>query len=163
MEFTEILKATSAGIRWHWVNRGFSFRDKIRTVQLPCMINFLTEFYRSQAKHYSYQRCYQLAQLEGNKSVWPMQIKVLTDLHLLHSAWDFFPQTFCFGSNLSPPSLVMGALSRQKFFQELPHGCLLPTAQQGLEQVWQLLVICLLCRLLWMLSECSHTVFFPLK
>ncbi|XP_075898601.1 protein-serine O-palmitoleoyltransferase porcupine-like isoform X2 [Nelusetta ayraudi] len=46
----------------------------------------------------------------------------------------------------------MGALSRQKFFQELPHGCLLPTAQQGLEQVWQLLVICLLCRLLWMLS-----------
>uniref|UniRef100_A0A3Q3X474 Uncharacterized protein n=1 Tax=Mola mola TaxID=94237 RepID=A0A3Q3X474_MOLML len=44
----------------------------------------------------------------------------------------------------------MGVYSRQKFFQELPHGCLLPTAQQGLEQVWQLLVICLLCRLLWM-------------
>ncbi|KAI3357492.1 hypothetical protein L3Q82_015910, partial [Scortum barcoo] len=49
-------------------------------------------------------------------------------------------------------SLVMGAFSRQKFFQELAHGCLLPTAQQGLEQVWQLLVICLLCRLLWMLG-----------
>lgn len=47
----------------------------------------------------------------------------------------------------------MGAYSRQKFFQELPHGCLLPTAQQGLEQVWQLLVICLLCRLLWMTGE----------
>ncbi|XP_029362888.1 protein-serine O-palmitoleoyltransferase porcupine isoform X1 [Echeneis naucrates] len=47
----------------------------------------------------------------------------------------------------------MGAFSRQKFFQELAHGCLLPTAQQGLEQVWQLLVICLLCRLLWMLGE----------
>ncbi|XP_037334470.2 protein-serine O-palmitoleoyltransferase porcupine-like isoform X1 [Pungitius pungitius] len=46
----------------------------------------------------------------------------------------------------------MGAFSRQKFFQELTHGCLLPTAQQGLEQVWQLLVICLLCRLLWMLG-----------
>uniref|UniRef100_A0A8C6PIG2 Porcupine O-acyltransferase n=1 Tax=Nothobranchius furzeri TaxID=105023 RepID=A0A8C6PIG2_NOTFU len=46
----------------------------------------------------------------------------------------------------------MGAFSRQRFFQELPHGCLLPTAQQGLEQVWQLLVICLLCRLLWMLG-----------
>uniref|UniRef100_A0A671W515 Porcupine O-acyltransferase n=1 Tax=Sparus aurata TaxID=8175 RepID=A0A671W515_SPAAU len=46
----------------------------------------------------------------------------------------------------------MGAFSRQKFFQELAHGCLLPTAQQGLEQVWQLLVICLLCRLLWMLG-----------
>uniref|UniRef100_A0A3P9KUK9 Porcupine O-acyltransferase n=1 Tax=Oryzias latipes TaxID=8090 RepID=A0A3P9KUK9_ORYLA len=44
----------------------------------------------------------------------------------------------------------MGVFSRQKFFQELTHGCLLPTAQQGLEQVWQLLVICLLCRLLWM-------------
>jgi len=49
--------------------------------------------------------------------------------------------------------LVMGAFSRQKFFQQLAHGCLLPTAQQGLEQVWQLLVICLLCRLLWMLGE----------
>uniref|UniRef100_A0A3P9N391 Porcupine O-acyltransferase n=1 Tax=Poecilia reticulata TaxID=8081 RepID=A0A3P9N391_POERE len=46
----------------------------------------------------------------------------------------------------------MGVFSRQKFFQELTHGCLLPTAQQGLEQVWQLLVICLLCRLLWMLG-----------
>uniref|UniRef100_A0A3P8WWX1 Porcupine O-acyltransferase n=1 Tax=Cynoglossus semilaevis TaxID=244447 RepID=A0A3P8WWX1_CYNSE len=46
----------------------------------------------------------------------------------------------------------MAALSRQRFFQELTHGCLLPTAQQGLEQVWQLLVICLLCRLLWMLG-----------
>ncbi|XP_056278986.1 protein-serine O-palmitoleoyltransferase porcupine-like isoform X1 [Pseudoliparis swirei] len=46
----------------------------------------------------------------------------------------------------------MGAFSRQKFFQQLAHGCLLPTAQQGLEQVWQLLVICLLCRLLWMLG-----------
>ncbi|CAL8367275.1 unnamed protein product [Lota lota] len=44
----------------------------------------------------------------------------------------------------------MGTFSRQEFFQELAHGCLLPTAQQGLEQVWQLLVICLLCRLLWM-------------
>ncbi|XP_029993720.1 protein-serine O-palmitoleoyltransferase porcupine [Sphaeramia orbicularis] len=46
----------------------------------------------------------------------------------------------------------MGVFSRQKFFQELAHGCLLPTAQQGLEQVWQLLVMCLLCRLLWMLG-----------
>ncbi|XP_035502016.1 protein-serine O-palmitoleoyltransferase porcupine-like isoform X1 [Scophthalmus maximus] len=45
---------------------------------------------------------------------------------------------------------AMGAFSRQKFFQELFRGCLLPTAQQGLEQVWQLLLICLLSRLLWM-------------
>nr|XP_061802440.1 protein-serine O-palmitoleoyltransferase porcupine-like isoform X2 [Nerophis lumbriciformis] len=44
----------------------------------------------------------------------------------------------------------MGAWSRQKFFRELAAGCLLPTAQQGVEQVWQLLLICLLCRLLWM-------------
>ncbi|XP_030640429.1 protein-serine O-palmitoleoyltransferase porcupine isoform X2 [Chanos chanos] len=43
----------------------------------------------------------------------------------------------------------MGSISRQQFFQELAEGCLLPTAQQGIEQVWQLLVICLLCRLLW--------------
>ena len=49
--------------------------------------------------------------------------------------------------------LMMGTFSRQEFFQELTHGCLLPTAQQGLEQVWQLLVICLLCRLLWMFGE----------
>ncbi|XP_061626913.1 protein-serine O-palmitoleoyltransferase porcupine-like isoform X2 [Phyllopteryx taeniolatus] len=46
----------------------------------------------------------------------------------------------------------MGVFSRRQFFQELTHGCLLPTAQQGLEQVWQLLLICLLCRLLWMLG-----------
>lgn len=69
--------------------------------------------------------------------------------------------SFCFFK-----SLVMGAFSRQKFFQELAHGCLLPTAQQGLEQVWQLLVICLLCRLLWMLGErlvhlCSVSVSSP--
>lgn len=59
-------------------------------------------------------------------------------------------------------SLLMGVFSRQKFFQELTHGCLLPTAQQGLEQVWQLLVICLLCRLLWMLGE-SSCFFYPLS
>ncbi|XP_046896868.1 protein-serine O-palmitoleoyltransferase porcupine-like [Hypomesus transpacificus] len=50
----------------------------------------------------------------------------------------------------------MAAFSRQEFFQELAEGCLLPTAQQGLEQVWQLLVICLLCRLLWMLGLPSY-------
>ncbi|KAI1891191.1 hypothetical protein AGOR_G00162410 [Albula goreensis] len=50
----------------------------------------------------------------------------------------------------------MGSLSRQEFFQELAQGCLLPTAQQGLEQVWQLLVICLVCRLLWRLGLPSY-------
>lgn len=53
---------------------------------------------------------------------------------------------------------MMGVFSRQKFFQELTHGCLLPTAQQGLEQVWQLLVICLLCRLLWMFGTSAVAV-----
>uniref|UniRef100_W5UKM1 Protein-cysteine N-palmitoyltransferase porcupine n=1 Tax=Ictalurus punctatus TaxID=7998 RepID=W5UKM1_ICTPU len=47
----------------------------------------------------------------------------------------------------------MGALSRQQFFQELPLGCLLPTAQQGLLQVWQLLIMCLACRLLWRIGR----------
>ncbi|NP_001119953.1 protein-serine O-palmitoleoyltransferase porcupine [Danio rerio] len=46
----------------------------------------------------------------------------------------------------------MGSLSRQAFFQELGSGCLLPTVQQGLEQVWQLLLICLVCRLSWRLG-----------
>ncbi|XP_057212981.1 protein-serine O-palmitoleoyltransferase porcupine isoform X1 [Triplophysa rosa] len=46
----------------------------------------------------------------------------------------------------------MVALSRQEFFQELGSGCLLPTLQQGLEQIWQLLLICLVCRLLWRLG-----------
>uniref|UniRef100_A0A673MTV3 Protein-serine O-palmitoleoyltransferase porcupine-like n=1 Tax=Sinocyclocheilus rhinocerous TaxID=307959 RepID=A0A673MTV3_9TELE len=46
----------------------------------------------------------------------------------------------------------MGALSKQQFFQELGSGCLLPTVQHSLEQVWQLLLICLVCRLLWRLG-----------
>ncbi|KAJ0036972.1 hypothetical protein NQD34_005649 [Periophthalmus magnuspinnatus] len=46
----------------------------------------------------------------------------------------------------------MGVFSRQRFFEELSRGCLWPTAQQGLEQVWQLLLMCFLCRLLWMLG-----------
>ncbi|KAL1020996.1 hypothetical protein UPYG_G00007400 [Umbra pygmaea] len=50
----------------------------------------------------------------------------------------------------------MGSFSRQEFFHELAEGCLLPTAQQGLEQVWQLLVICLLCRILWILGLPSY-------
>ncbi|XP_070300653.1 protein-serine O-palmitoleoyltransferase porcupine-like isoform X2 [Salvelinus sp. IW2-2015] len=51
---------------------------------------------------------------------------------------------------------MMGSFSRQEFFHELVEGCLLPTTQQGLEQVWQLLVICLLCRLLWILGLPSY-------
>uniref|UniRef100_A0A3P8XMY9 Protein-serine O-palmitoleoyltransferase porcupine n=1 Tax=Esox lucius TaxID=8010 RepID=A0A3P8XMY9_ESOLU len=41
--------------------------------------------------------------------------------------------------------------SRMEFFKELGESCVLPTAQQGVEQVWQLLLLCLLfcllCRL----------------
>ncbi|KTF91409.1 hypothetical protein cypCar_00009080 [Cyprinus carpio] len=51
----------------------------------------------------------------------------------------------------------MGALSKQQFFQELGSGCLLPTVQHGLEQVWQLLLICLVCRLLWRLGKRVYT------
>ncbi|XP_051865042.1 protein-serine O-palmitoleoyltransferase porcupine isoform X2 [Pristis pectinata] len=47
---------------------------------------------------------------------------------------------------------AMATLSRQEFFHQLVQGCVLPTAQQGLEQVWQLLLICLGCRVLWRLG-----------
>uniref|UniRef100_UPI00398F8B12 protein-serine O-palmitoleoyltransferase porcupine-like isoform X2 n=1 Tax=Pristiophorus japonicus TaxID=55135 RepID=UPI00398F8B12 len=46
----------------------------------------------------------------------------------------------------------MASLSRQEFFRQLSRGCVLPTAQQGFEQVWQLLLICLGCRVLWRLG-----------
>lgn len=52
---------------------------------------------------------------------------------------------------------AMGALSKQQFFQELGSGCLLPTVQHGLEQVWQLLLICLVCRLVWRLGKSVYT------
>ena len=48
----------------------------------------------------------------------------------------------------------MATFSRQEFFQQLLQGCLLPTAQQGLDQIWLLLAICLACRLLWRLGKC---------
>uniref|UniRef100_A0AAZ3P487 Porcupine O-acyltransferase like n=1 Tax=Oncorhynchus tshawytscha TaxID=74940 RepID=A0AAZ3P487_ONCTS len=48
---------------------------------------------------------------------------------------------------------------RIEFFQELAESCVLPTSQQGVEQVWQLLLLCLLCRLLCrpgLLSSVKH-------
>ncbi|KAM9505939.1 protein-serine O-palmitoleoyltransferase porcupine-like isoform 1-T3 [Salvelinus alpinus] len=48
--------------------------------------------------------------------------------------------------------------SRIEFFQELGESCVLPTAQQGVEQVWQLLLLCLLCRLLCRLVGLSSSV-----
>ncbi|XP_047571346.1 protein-serine O-palmitoleoyltransferase porcupine isoform X6 [Lutra lutra] len=50
----------------------------------------------------------------------------------------------------------MATFSRQEFFQQLLQGCLLPTAQQGLDQIWLLLAICLACRLLWKLGLPSY-------
>ncbi|XP_007231920.3 porcupine O-acyltransferase like isoform X1 [Astyanax mexicanus] len=46
----------------------------------------------------------------------------------------------------------MDSFGRQEFLQFLAEGCILPTAQQGLEQVWQLLLTCLLCRIIFRLS-----------
>ncbi|RXM29938.1 Protein-serine O-palmitoleoyltransferase porcupine [Acipenser ruthenus] len=55
----------------------------------------------------------------------------------------------------------MSGFSRQEFFRELWDGCVIPTAQQGLEQVWQLLLLCGGCRVLWRLglpSSLKHVV-----
>lgn len=114
---------------------------------------------------------------ELHAGIWSLEmvgvyfLQVCICVHDTHAVWCTDMQTLviqisCFCSVLFF-NLKMGAFSRQKFFQELAHGCLLPTAQQGLEQVWQLLVICLLCRLLWMLGEslvilCPISVFHPL-
>ncbi|XP_072482219.1 protein-serine O-palmitoleoyltransferase porcupine isoform X3 [Notamacropus eugenii] len=46
----------------------------------------------------------------------------------------------------------MATFSRQDFFQQLVQGCVVPTAQQGLDQLWLLLAVCLTCRLLWRLG-----------
>lgn len=43
----------------------------------------------------------------------------------------------------------MATFSFQEFFQQLLLGCLLPTAQQVLYQIWLLLAIFLACRLFW--------------
>nr|XP_014432850.1 protein-serine O-palmitoleoyltransferase porcupine [Pelodiscus sinensis] len=45
----------------------------------------------------------------------------------------------------------MATFPRQEFYQQLLQGCMVPTAQQGLEQIWLLLFLCLACRLLWRL------------
>ncbi|MGH0169490.1 UNVERIFIED_CONTAM: hypothetical protein FKN15_057057 [Acipenser sinensis] len=55
----------------------------------------------------------------------------------------------------------MSGFSRQEFFRELWDGCVIPTAQQGLEQVWQLLLLCGGCRVLWRLglpSSLKHVI-----
>lgn len=47
----------------------------------------------------------------------------------------------------------MAAFSRREFYEQLLHGCVIPTALQGLEQIWVLLLMCLGCRVLWRLGE----------
>nr|XP_030702552.1 protein-serine O-palmitoleoyltransferase porcupine isoform X6 [Globicephala melas]XP_033706043.1 protein-serine O-palmitoleoyltransferase porcupine isoform X6 [Tursiops truncatus] len=58
--------------------------------------------------------------------------------------------------SIHPWGSTMATFSRQEFFQQLLQGCLLPTAQQGLDQIWLLLAICLACRLLWRLGLPSY-------
>ncbi|XP_049728280.1 protein-serine O-palmitoleoyltransferase porcupine isoform X1 [Elephas maximus indicus] len=60
------------------------------------------------------------------------------------------------GLSIPPWESTMATFSRQEFFQQLLQGCLLPTAQQGLDQIWLLLAICLACRLLWRLGLPSY-------
>lgn len=62
-----------------------------------------------------------------------------------------------------PWGSAMATFSRQEFFQQLLQGCLLPTAQQGLDQIWLLLAICLACRLLWRLGKCLPRQVPPLE
>ncbi|KAM4021295.1 protein-serine O-palmitoleoyltransferase porcupine isoform 3-T4 [Anomaloglossus baeobatrachus] len=50
----------------------------------------------------------------------------------------------------------MAAFSRREFYEQLLHGCILPTALQGLEQIWVLLLMCLGCRVLWRFGLPSH-------
>uniref|UniRef100_A0A8C6XKE1 Protein-serine O-palmitoleoyltransferase porcupine n=1 Tax=Naja naja TaxID=35670 RepID=A0A8C6XKE1_NAJNA len=50
----------------------------------------------------------------------------------------------------------MATFTREEFYQQLLSSCVLPTAQQGFEQVWTLLLLCLACRLLWRLSLPSY-------
>ncbi|KAI4896673.1 hypothetical protein NFI96_015516, partial [Prochilodus magdalenae] len=57
---------------------------------------------------------------------------------------------------LSSLTVAMDSFGRQEFLQFLAEGCILPTAQQGLEQVWQLLLVCLLCRIVCRLGIPAH-------
>ncbi|XP_073177476.1 protein-serine O-palmitoleoyltransferase porcupine isoform X3 [Lepidochelys kempii] len=50
----------------------------------------------------------------------------------------------------------MATFAHREFYQQLLQGCMIPTAQQGLEQIWLLLLICLACRLLWRLPLPSY-------
>ncbi|XP_063289206.1 protein-serine O-palmitoleoyltransferase porcupine isoform X2 [Pelobates fuscus] len=50
----------------------------------------------------------------------------------------------------------MAAFSRREFYEQLLDGCVFPTVQQGIEQIWVLLAICLVCRVLWRFALPPH-------
>ncbi|KAI5614020.1 porcupine O-acyltransferase like, partial [Silurus asotus] len=50
----------------------------------------------------------------------------------------------------------MESFGRQEFLWFLAEGCVVPTAWQGLEQVWQLLLVCCLCRIICRLGLSFH-------
>lgn len=50
-------------------------------------------------------------------------------------------------------SMDMDMSSRLAVWQELAESCGLSTVQQGLQQVWRLLLLCLICRLCFRLGE----------
>ncbi|XP_077777304.1 protein-serine O-palmitoleoyltransferase porcupine isoform X3 [Podarcis muralis] len=60
------------------------------------------------------------------------------------------------GSNPHDGAAAMATFTQEEFYQQLLSGCVLPTAQQGFEQVWTLLLLCLVCRLLWRLALPSY-------
>lgn len=49
--------------------------------------------------------------------------------------------------------------SRLAVWQELAESCGLATVQQGLEHVWRLVLLCLICRLCFRLGELSVIIY----
>lgn len=87
-------------------------------------------------------RCFWLV-----KKIWHTE-----PLKTIESRLQFFSQNFVC---VKPNSLqvAMESFGRQEFLWFLAEGCVAPTAWQGLEQVWQLLLVCCLCRIVCRLSE----------
>ncbi|XP_062854399.1 porcupine O-acyltransferase like [Trichomycterus rosablanca] len=51
----------------------------------------------------------------------------------------------------------MESFGRQEFLWFLAEGCIIPTAWQGLEQVWQLMLVCCLCRIICRMGFPNYT------
>ena len=52
------------------------------------------------------------------------------------------------------------APGRLELWLHLAENCVLTTLQQGLDQVWQLLLLCLLCRICFRTRECTVVPWF---